>query len=220
MKNVKRLGLAVAIAATSVSVNASTLVFDFSGTADITFDASYYTPEAASVYGAFLSLVPQSGSFSGLVVLPSFENYLTGTHTIALNTGGLNVSLSNGLVGALEGTPVVGGVVPDATQVGDSGFLYLSEGHVAGFEWNIGAGNPLVSSFNAGLPSALPTRLGGVKVETGEATFSFNVGEVYYASTRTGAADITMVPEVDSSAMLLAGLGIIGAIVRRRRLDK
>ena len=40
MKNVKRLGLAVAIAAASVSVNASTLVFDFSGTADITFDAS------------------------------------------------------------------------------------------------------------------------------------------------------------------------------------
>ncbi|HRH76789.1 MAG TPA: hypothetical protein PK129_05515 [Cellvibrionaceae bacterium] len=220
MNNVKRLGLAVAIAAASASVNASTLVFDFSGTADITFDASYYTPATASVYGAFLSLVPQSGSFSGLVVLPSFENYLTGTHAISLNTSGLHLSLSNGFVGALEGTSGAGGVVPDDTQEGDSGFLLLSEGQVAGFEWHAGGSNPIVSRFNAGLPSALPTRLGGVDVVSGPATFSYHIGDVYFAANRSGTADITMVPEVDSSAMLLAGLGIVGAIVRRRRLDK
>jgi|GEM_PF-6721898 len=220
MKNVKRLGLAVAIAAASASVNASTLVFDFSGTANITFDASSYTPETASVYGAFLSLVPQSNSFSGLVVLPSFENYLTGTHTIALNSNGLHMSLSNGFLGTLEGTSVGGGVIPDDSQEGDSGFLVLSEGQVAGFEWHIGASNPIVSRFNAGLPSALPTRLGGVDVMGSGTTFSYHIGDVYFASNRSGTADITMVPEVDSSAMLLAGLGIIGAIVRRRRLDK
>lgn len=220
MKNVKRLGLAVAIAAASVSVNASTLVFDFSGTADITFDASYHSPEVASAYDAFVNFIPQFKTFSGLVVLPSFEDYLTGTHTIALNTNGLHVSLSSGFLGTLEGTAAMGSVIPDETQEGDSGFLVLSEGQVAGFEWHIGANNPIVSRFNAGLPSGLPTRLGGVDIVAEGTTFSYHIGDVYFAANRTGTADITMVPEVDSSAMLLAGLGIIGAIVRRRRLDK
>ncbi len=223
MKNVKRLGLAVAIAAASVSVNASTLVFDFSGTADITFDASYHTPEVASAYNAFIDFVPQFKTFSGMVVLPGFENYLTGTHTIGLNMSDLNMSLTSGFLGTLEGTTLSGGnVIPDNTQLGDMGTLMISEGEVISFNWQIGPGNPLVNSFNAGLPSGLPTRLGyaNVSVVTDSTSFSYHIGDVYFSSARGGNADITMVPELDSSAMLLAGLGIIGAIVRRRRLDK
>jgi hypothetical protein len=220
MKNLKRFGLVVAIAAASASANASTLVFDFSGTANITFDASSHTPEVASAYNAFINFVPQLKSFSGLVVLPSFEDYQSGTHTIALNSHNLNMSLTNGMLGTLEGTAALGGVIPDNTQDGDWGFLTLSEGQVAGFQWHAETGNPIVTNFNASLPSGLPTRLGSVHVSTEGTTFSYHIGDVYFAANRNGTADITMVPEADSYAMLLAGLGIMGAIVRRRRVAK
>lgn len=220
MKIVKRLGLAVAIASTSVSVNASTLVFDFSGTADITFDPAYHTPEIASAYNAFVNFVPQLKSISGLVVLPSFENYLSGTHTVALNTNDLHLSLSSGLLGSLEGTTAFGSLVPDNTQAGDAGFLTISNGMVMGFGWHAGANNPIVTSFNAGLASNFPSKLGSVDVSAIGTTFSYHIGDVYFAANHNASAAITMVPEADSYAMLLAGLGIVGAIVRRRRITK
>lgn len=220
MKNVKRLGLAVAIAATSVSVNASTLVFDFSGTATVTFDPAHHTPEVASILSAAVDSVPQWKTISGLIVLPSFENYTSGTHTIALNSNNLNLSLASGLIGNMEGSTVFGPLIPDSTQTGDAGFLTISNGMVMAFGWAAGPSNPIVTSFNAGLPANLPTRLGSVEVSLLGTSFSYGIGDVYFAANHSASAAITMVPEADSYAMLLAGLGIIGAIVRRRSVNK
>ncbi len=51
-------------------------------------------------------------------------------------------------------------------------------------------------------------------------SFHYGIGDVYFAANHNASAAITMVPEADSYAMLLAGLGIIGAIVRRRSVAK
>jgi len=220
MKNVRRLGLAFAIAAASVSANASTLVFDFSGTANISFDPAYHSTEASTILNWTVDTHPEWQTISGLVVLPSFESYLSGTHTIALNSNNLNLSLYNGFVGNLEGSTALGPLIPDSTQIGDSGYLTINNGSVVAFGWEVGSTNPLVASFNAGLPSNLPTKLGSIEVSLVGTSFQYNIGDVYFAANHNASAAITMVPEADSYAMLLAGLGIIGAIVRRRSATK
>lgn len=223
MKILKSLGLAVAVSAASLSANAATLVFDFSGTLSVAFDPAQNTPAVISEYTAEFNALPKYKTFSGQLVLPSFENYLSGVHTIGFNTAGLQLSLVSGLFGGLEGTKanVPSRFKPDSTQEG-TGFLTIANGTVAGLSWAADASNPLVERYNSRVPEQFgwPTRLGDISVSLSGSSTSYSIGDVYFAANTSGMAAATMVPEADSYAMLLAGLGVVGAIVRRRRKAK
>ncbi|MCW5626652.1 MAG: hypothetical protein KIT73_18195, partial [Burkholderiales bacterium] len=94
----KSLVLAGAIAGSGAAANAATLVYDFAGSVDLTIPAEY-----ADLY-AIWNESPAYATFRGTIILPAFENYLTGTHEIALNTAGLQLSIVSGLLGEIEGT--------------------------------------------------------------------------------------------------------------------
>lgn len=233
MKLLNSIGLAAAIGLTSLSATASTLVYDFSGTLSVTFDPAYHSQEVIDQYSAEFTEAARYKTFSGQLVLPSFENYLTGSHDININTNGLQLSLISGLFGGLEGTkvnvlkpgpkPIIGTTyVPDSTQAGDSGTLSIVNGKVAGFSWFAGAASSIVTSYNSHVAEYFgwPTRLGEISVSLVGSTPSLHIGDVYLASNQSGAASVSMVPESGSAAMLLSGLGIIGAIVRRRRISR
>lgn len=264
MVTLKKLALATALGAASLSANASDLVFDFSGTVDLTFDPAFHTEQVIADYTAIFNEDPAFSTFWGTLVLPDYEQYLTGTHTFDINTSGLELSIVSGLLGEIEGSRTavrapnpdyVEGVenctarqgcdfdgdgvvetprnnnpltislgntyVPDDTQQGDSGTLTLVDGAVTSFEWYAGANNEgIVGSFNTRLfeRQGWLTRIGNISVSLTGATAPRQLGEdVYFSANTFGEASVTMVPEAETYAMLLAGLGVVGAAARRRK---
>lgn len=239
MKILRNLGIAAAFSMASLSANASTLVYDFSGALSVTFDPAYHSEKVINEYSKVFTEAKRYKQFTGQLVLPSFEDYLTGSHEIALNSNDLQLSLVTGLLGGLEGTavssvkgpkpfkgskiPGVGGpFVPDDTQSGDWGTLSIVDGNVTGFTWYAGATNSIVEKYNSSIPAYFgwPTRVGEISVDIAGATPSLRMGDIYFASNNSGLASVSMVPEAGSFAMLMSGLGIVGAIVRRRRIPR
>lgn len=272
MKSFNKLALAAAIGVASMGANASDLVFDFAGTVDLTFDETH-SEQVIADYTALFGEDPAFATFYGTLVLPDYDQYMTGTHefTISAEEGGLELSLTSGLLGGLEGARVavtspnpdyVEGVencsgraarraggcdfdgdgeietpynnnpeflsfgrtaIPDDTQMGDYGVLTLVDGDVTSFEWYASYTGEIVSGFNDRLfnRQGWLTELGNISISFEGATGATQLGEdVYFASNQGGVAAVTMVPEAETYAMFLAGMGIVGAIARRRTAKK
>lgn len=271
MKRFNKLAIAAAIGAASMGANASDLFFDFSGNVDLTFDDSH-SAEVVSDYTAIFNEDPSFSTFTGQIILPDYEQYLTGTHEIEINTNGMEVAIVSGLLGEIEGsgervtapnpdyvpgvencsgrsarraggcdfdgdgvieteynnnpeTLSVGSVfVPDDTQQGDMGTLTIVDGKVTSFDWYAGYYNEgIIGSYNSRLfnRQGWQTELGNISVSVVGSSDAVQLGEdVYFSANGSGVAAVTMVPEAETYAMFLAGLGIAGAFARRRNAKK
>ncbi|MDY0055104.1 MAG: PEP-CTERM sorting domain-containing protein [Methyloversatilis sp.] len=105
--NLKKIAIAAALASTAFGANASTLLMEFSGATVYNFDATH-----SASYAADLTAITQEdakySTFEGWLVINNYENYLTGTHTIAFGgnvaSDTVSFSLFSGLVNGVEGT--------------------------------------------------------------------------------------------------------------------
>ncbi|MBU6955405.1 MULTISPECIES: PEP-CTERM sorting domain-containing protein [unclassified Hahella] len=213
--------LATTLSAVSMGVSASTLVFDFSGSVDLTFDPNYHSQQTIDEYTDIFMEDASYATFLGQIILPNFDNYLTGTHQVSLNSNGLNLAIVSGMLGGIEGTrqEAPDGVTwtPDSTQDGDSGVLTIVDGNITSFQWYAGPANEgIIGAYNSSVFDGWKTKLGEINLNLNGATDSILIGDVYFASNQFGAAAVTMVPEADAYAMWMAGLGIVGYVARRR----
>lgn len=281
MKLLKKMALATAIGVASVGAHASTMVFDFGGSVDLSFDDSH-SEQIVSDYSDLFQSEADFSSFYGTIILPDYEQYSVGTHTIDLNSEGLELSIVSGLLGEIEGSRTnvtapnsdyVEGVEncarnranwtnggcdfdgdgtfetemnnnpetitvartwrPSDTQHGDSGSLTLVDGKITSFDWNAGYANEgIIGTYNDRLfgRQGWQTELGSISISVEGATAQYSPGSVYneagdiiywgdtfFSSNNAGVASVSMVPESSTYAMLFAGLGLLGAITRRRR---
>jgi hypothetical protein len=249
-KTLTSLAIAGAFALLAQGAQAATLVVNFQG--DVT---------AFNGPAQFMDLAPlaMTQTFEGTLALPNFENFLTGTHTIALNTNDIAMRLFNpGVLWGLEGTrmhqmianpdfdatkPVCsdartcggdynpdmvrggqpsgrGNVNLSTTQRGE-GTLTIVDGVVTGFEYSINREQGLASFDRVIRDLQVPVLLDTITVSMPAFTSSVVVGDVYFATSNIGEATINVmssapVPEPETYAMLLAGLGLVGLIARRR----
>lgn len=98
MSKTFQLSLLIGIlAGSSLGAQASTMVYSYEGSASVSI------PDQYSDLNAIWESDSDFQAFSGTVIIPNYENYLTGTHVVNLNSNGLQVSLENGLLTGIEG---------------------------------------------------------------------------------------------------------------------
>ncbi|MCW5625755.1 MAG: PEP-CTERM sorting domain-containing protein [Burkholderiales bacterium] len=172
-------------------------------------------------------------TFWGTIVIPDYENYLTGTYTFALNSVGtpetesdVLFSLFTTLLTGIEGTRTRGqpGVTPDNTTLGEGSFT-LTDGKISAFTYSIDRDQGLASYDPFIRDLGVPVLLGSIQVAGG--TFStarelIADSGVYFATSVSSTATINVissapVPEPETYAMMAAGLGLIGALAARRK---
>lgn len=215
--NLKKIALAGAIAALSAGANASSLVFNFSGEVN-----SISIPEAyADLYDIWYE-DDDFNNFYGTIIVDNYENYLTGTHVlnIASSNSELKLSLVSGLLTGIEGTRdrTTGTYTPDNSQVGTSGSLTIVDGRVTSFVWNAtGVDSAALSAFNTRTLGSFPVKIYSIDISlTGSGpNVALDDGGVFSQNVRATGA-VVMVPEPETYAMMLGGLGMIGLAARRR----
>lgn len=232
----------------SLAANASTLIVNFEGAV-----TDFSGP------AQFMDLKPlaMTQTFEGTLALPSFENYLTGTHEIALNTNGIAMRLFNpGVLWGLEGVrqqhtlpnpdfdtskPACNSARtcgadynPETISVGPSGrgnvnlsttqhgegLLKIVDGKVQSFEYSINRDQGLASFDRVIRDLNVPVLLDTISVNVAAFTASTQVGDAYFATSNIGQASIgviSSVPEPETYGMMLAGLGVVGFLARRRK---
>ncbi|MCW5626952.1 MAG: PEP-CTERM sorting domain-containing protein [Burkholderiales bacterium] len=210
--------------AASMGAHAATLIVDLEGRVT----AFNSPPEFADLGTAALSQ-----TFWGTIVIPDFENYLTGTYTFALNSVGtpeaesdVLFSLFTPLLTGIEGTRTRGqpGVTPDNTTLGEGSFT-LTDGRISGFSYSIDRDQGLATYDRFIRDLEVPVLLDTITVAGG--TFStarelIAGSGVYYATSVSSTATINVissapVPEPETYVMMGAGLALIGALAARRK---
>ncbi len=207
----------------------------------------------------FMDLAPLAMTqvFEGTLALPGFENFMTGTHNIALNTNGIEMRLFNpGVLWGLEGTrqqntkpnpafdpskpvcssaqtcgaaynprtinvgpPGRGNVNLDDTQFGE-GTLTIIDGKVTSFIYSINRDQGLATFDSVIRDLSVPVLLDTITVNVPAFTVSAVAGDIYFATSNVGEATISVissVPEPQTYAIMVAGLGLIGFIGARRK---
>lgn len=221
MKQLKVLAVAATLALSGVAANAVTLVFDYSGTATVNIPDRY-----ADLYDIWNENA-DFNDFYGTIIVTNFENYAVGTHTlnIATSNSPLSLSLVSGLLTGIEGTRsrTTGTFVPDNSQVGTAGALTITDGVVTGFTWEaVGTTSTALATFNTRTLNGFPVNIESIKVNVGTGIQQTSFGDVVFAQSVRGTAavnmiDIAPVPEASTYAMMLAGLGVMGFVARRRK---
>lgn len=167
------------------------------------------TPIAGGVYhtGA-----PVAGDTGPIVASWSFNggtgtNYVSNAGGVTGGTGGLNMSGWGVSWSGVPAIPMGGGTwTPDnsgnpafaMTNLPTSGF---GEGS-ASFSWDGVYGHSYNLFYTATVPLGDPSNFGGT----------------HYALRLTGVVNAAPVPEASTYGMMLAGLGLVGFAVRRRKL--
>lgn len=216
MKMIKKLAIASAIGAMSMAAHADTLVFNYAGQVN-----NISIPDA---YADLYSIWNESADFDdfyGTIIVNNYENYLVGTHVLNIATANspLQLSLVSGMLTGIEGTRVRGtsAFTPDNSQVGSSGSLTITDGRVTSFVWQaLGTTSAALNGFNNGVLRTFPVKIEAITVNVGASDSTVNfVGGSFQQNVR-GTATVLMVPEPETYAMLLSGLGLIGLVARRR----
>lgn len=222
MTSFKKLAIAGAIGLVGVAANASSMVFNFSGSInDLQIPDAY-----ADLYDIWNSNA-DFNDFFGTVVVDNFESYAVGTHTlnIASSNSPIKLSLVSGILTGIEGTRnrQSGAFVPDDSQVGSSGALTIVDGVITGLTWNAtGWQSDALKGFNertfvnAGFPvviSSISLVIGG------QGTTAIPLADGYFAQNVRGTGTVIMgaIPEPGTYAMFAAGLAGLGFVARRRR---
>ena len=204
MKLLKKVALTAAIALGSIAANATT--FDFSYTFDPTNVANDVTNagETLLVTGSF------SATANG-AVMSNISNVQLAFNGIAFNGPLLMEGLDS--TGNFSSTAVAS-LSGDVTQ---TNFV------IADADVSTGAGLNNVSNYFeiSNSPAAITTggQVFGINYNVTDANGNFVAGSDLTAtqSKWTFSAVTAAVPEPESIAMLLAGLGLVGAAVRRRK---
>ncbi|MEM6469961.1 MAG: hypothetical protein AAF802_10440 [Planctomycetota bacterium] len=188
----------VAFCCTVSTAKAETLLIEF-GTR-IT-SKQIEIPEKYADLNATFDRIPEHGDFNVRVILPSFEKYAEGTHTVELNVGnalnygdgakqppkvkipGAAVTLETKIFGALEGvrTRVRGedgksigsAILPDETLLADSGTITIVDGKVTAFKFGwTEADNPGLASMTKFLVERRKFPVGMASLEIDVEAFS------------------------------------------------
>lgn len=149
--------------------------------------ASVGSQAASYDWGAHDLLESALGLTGGGLVYDTYKFTLTGTSTVASSVSSL------------------GTLVPASYSlfaVGSDGLVGTADDVATPYAWNFG-GAPTVHSVTLGAGTYYYTVFG---VAPGAAAYSLN-----------SAATAVPVPEPETYAMLLAGLGVVGFVARRRK---
>lgn len=264
MNHFKKLAIATALASASAAATADTLMISYSGTADVAIPEPY-----TDLYSHLDD--PTFTMFNGEIIVPDFQMYQEGTHTLDSFAGDFQLSLFTPIFRGLEGESVrvtvenpdfdaagalcesTRGCLADGTpagrgtpsedivlewnwptmeiresgvytfnptnaQFGDWATLTITDGEVMDFSWGtVGTDSNALGGFNDRTFAGFPIEVGSIEVGfSGTTPYQDYDGTFYFAQNDLATASVTMVPEPETYAMMLAGLGLIGGMVRRR----
>lgn len=215
-----------AVAALSLSsANASTLIFNYSGEINDLSIPSQYS-DLYNIWNGDADF----NNFFGTIIVENFEQYAVGTHVlnIAASNSPIKLSLVSGLLTGIEGTRhrQTGTFTPDNSQVGSAGALTITDGAVTGFTWSaVGQNSAALAGFNNGVLASFPVKIQSIQVNVATGISPLipldNGNTLFGQSVRgTGTVILAAVPEPETYAMLLAGLGVVGFSLRRRLAGK
>ncbi|MEO7107844.1 MAG: choice-of-anchor C family protein [Rhodoferax sp.] len=185
-----------------------------------------------------------SNAHAELVINGSFESYTLGsvngfqtinagsTALTGWTVGATSVDIINGSYGAVSGNSIdmLGTPGPGFlsqmlfTEIGQLYFLTFDmssnrggDNNALGKELTIGAlGNQSSHTFSALTPGVSQQSYSFVANST-STLLSFSSGPSGYSGSVLDNVSVTAVPEPETYAMMLAGLGLMGAIARRRK---
>ncbi|MEM9703169.1 MAG: hypothetical protein AAF907_12070 [Planctomycetota bacterium] len=201
VRSLSFLVVAVSCAVAADAVRAETLLLQIQ--ARIT-SKEVEIPEQFADLNAVFDKLPGNGDVQALLLLPHFEQYADGEHTIKLNVGnplnygvgsdaepkintpGLSMILESKLLGHLEGvrTGVPGAgkvIVPDETQLADYGTLTVKDGKVTKFSYGwVKADNPGMMSINKYITGrrGFPVKVESLTIECDAFSTPQKTGEV------------------------------------------
>ena len=141
----------------------------------------------------------------GEAIMPT----ISGAYTIAADIAG---SLTNGVAGSNVSITPVNGKVQTLRLSSDNGATFVNAGVDVGDAATQGTAR---GAYTYGTFSANAGGSGSFNYWEIETRFRLSAGSD--VASLSGSAEILPVPEPESYAMLLAGLGLLGAIARRRR---
>ncbi|MYM67717.1 PEPxxWA-CTERM sorting domain-containing protein [Pseudoduganella sp. FT55W] len=153
--------------------------------------------------------VPDSATFLGATVPDAFvgQNHAPGYWSTGFSTTGLDLSLGNGdtsenmaAVAGYKTFTFWGQYTESVYQLGSTATFTITLGNVS-----VGQNAVGISSY-----------YGGYGVPSGQSYVNNQYGN-YTTFTTTATSAIAAVPEPETYAMMLAGLGMVGLIARRRR---
>lgn len=152
------------------------------------------------------------GTGLGTISLTAGESFSVSVAATDLWSAGALPRWSNadGLTGNLFATGSDESGALAGTLIGQNFGLHSQGGHSAAF-------GTLVGQIGAGNFFSIGTNFSGVAASSG-------LLKLYYWDSNSGdnagsiSANVTAVPEPDSLALMLAGLGVVGTLVRRRKL--
>ncbi|MEM1423835.1 MAG: hypothetical protein AAGH64_07505 [Planctomycetota bacterium] len=201
---------------TSANSGAETLIIEIDST--ITAEQIAIPEPYQDLYEAFGSN-PSNGDFTLRIIIPEFERYQEGEHTVLLNVGndvnygdgrnaepkintpGLHVLLDTNVFGPLEGVwtrvPDVGWVIqPDETQVADVGEVTIVDGVVTELRYGwTEPDNAGIGSVNRYLTGrrGFPINIESLTID--EDTFSpvFRVGDVALVQGKSPEVSVKVV---------------------------
>jgi hypothetical protein len=142
------------------------------------------------------------------IIGEAIDPTISGAYNLKADIAG---SLTNGVAGSNVTLTPVNSKVQTLRLSSDNGLTFVNAGVDVGDTANMG---PASGSYTYGQTTATTSGTGNYNYWEIETKFTLSSGKD--VATMSGLAEITPVPEPESYAMLLAGLGIIGAIARRR----